>query len=668
MQEERLKMHTANKVDKNIELIGKLFPNTLTETIKGKDINGKPIVEKAIDFDILRQELSDVLVEGPAERYQMNWPDKRKAIMLANQATDKTLRPCREESVDFDNTENLYIEGDNLEVLKLLQETYLNRIKMIYIDPPYNTGNDSFVYDDDFKMGTDEFSEASEQYDEDGNMMFNLRANSESNGRFHTDWLNMMYPRLKLAKDLLAEDGVIFISIDDNEQGNLKNICDEIFGEVNFITCFIWAAGKKNDSKYVSVSHEYILCYVKSLETLKSNKIQWREQKEGLEDIYNIYTELKRKYEDNYTAIQSELKRWYKNLAPNHPAKNHAHYSSVDRRGIYFPDNISWPGGGGPRYEVIHPKTGKPVKIPSRGWLYSSPDKMNQLILDDRVQFGEDETSVPCIKSYLKDRELATPYSVFYKDGRASTKRLRNLMGTDVFQNPKDEEIIQRLIEFALSDTDSVILDFFSGSATTAHAVLLQNLKDGGNRKFILVQIPEKASEKSNAYKAGYKTICEIGKERIRRAGQKIKEENPDKAKDLDTGFRVLKLDSSNMKDVYYTPDEYSQATLGMFEDNIKEDRSAEDLLFQVMLELDEFLSSDIKEMMIAGKKVFNVANGNIIACFDTGITEDVVIEIAKMQPYYAVFRDNCMASDSVATNFEQIFKTYSPSTVRKVL
>lgn len=638
MQEERLKMHTANKVNKNIELIGKLFPNTLTETIKGTDINGKPIVEKAIDFDMLRQELSNVLVEGPAERYQMNWPDKRKAIMTANQATDKTLRPCREESVDFDNTENLYIEGDNLEVLKLLQETYLNRIKMIYIDPPYNTGNDSFVYDDDFKMGTDEFSEASSQHDEDGNMMFDLRANSEGNGRYHTDWLNMMYPRLKLAKDLLTDDGVIFISIDDYEVSNLKKCCDEIFGAINFVTQIVWEKvhTRKNSAINFSSSHEYILCYAK-----------------------------KKRFNSK------DMEGFKRNLLPRN---NTDAYSNPDNdpKGPWKTDPITAHNYYAADYSITKPN-GVVIKRPQdRYWAYSEATLKN-MIEENAIVWGEGN-SMPMAKRYLCDvQDGLVPVTLFSRefagDSSQAKKQLDNLFNEckGIFDYTKPIKLILRLLQIGTSK-DDIILDFFSGSATTAHAVMQLNAEDKGNRKFIMVQLPEETDVKSEAYKAGYKTICEIGKERIRRAGQKIKEENPDKAKNLDTGFRVLKVDSSNMKDVYYTPDEYSQATLGMFEDNIKEDRSAEDLLFQVMLELDELLSSDIKEMTIANKKVFNVADGNIVACFDTGVTEEVVIAIAKMQPYYAVFRDNCMASDSVAVNFEQIFKTYSPSTVRKVL
>lgn len=658
MSEERLKMQTANKVDKNIEIIGKLFPNTLTEVIKDTDSYGKPIVEKAIDFDILRQELSKVIVEGPEERYQMNWPDKRKSILLANQSSNKTLRPCREESVDFDNTENLYIEGDNLEVLKLLQETYLNRVKMIYIDPPYNTGNDSFVYDDDFKMGTGEFGEASGQYDEDGNMMFDLRANSESNGRFHTDWLNMMYSRLRLAKDLLTEDGVIFISIDDNEIRNIRYICDEIFGEVNFIAQVIVQANKGGqDYLQLAKTHEYILIYARSEQT-KINLLE--------KDDTSAFKFVDAKGKFEIREVRNRNPKFGKWNRPNLFYPYYVNPKSKDKDGFCA---VSLNQDAEHSIEVYpYNSMGKEScwrwgkELAAKNIVYNDMQNSN-LIARQKNDGGWN--------IYEKNRKTLTKAKTLWDETEVRTERgtivFRELFKESYFDHPKPVELIYKCLMLG-SNSEDIILDFFSGSATTAHAIMQLNIEENSKRKFIMVQLPEETDEKSEAYKAGYKTICEIGKERIRRAGQKIKEENPDKAKDLDTGFRVLKLDSSNMKGVYYIPGEYSQATLGMFEDNIKEDRSAEDLLFQVMLELDELLSSDIKEMMIAGKKVFNVAGGNIIACFDTGITEEVVIEIAKMQPYYAVFRDNCMASDSVTTNFEQIFKTYSPSTVRKVL
>lgn len=549
---------------------------------------------------------------------------------------------------------------------------------MIYIDPPYNTGND-FVYEDDFAESASEYLANSGQFDEQGNR---LVTNTESNGRFHTDWLNMIYPRLRVARDLLTEDGVIFISIDENELENLKKVCDEIFGESNFIAEFIWSAGRKNDSKYISVSHEYVVCYFRNAEYIKEHKIVWREKKRGLDDIYNIYNALVKKYGDDYANIEKELKKWYKNLPDGHPAKDHKHYCRVDKRGIYFADNISWPGGGGPKYEVLHPLTRKPVKIPSRGWI-TSEENLKEWIKEDRVDFGENENSVPTIKAYLKDREYAVPYSVFYQDGRAASKRLATLMGDKVFENPKDEEVIERIIEFCGTNDGDIILDFFSGSATTAHSVFLANIEQNLNRRFILVQIPElidasKGSEKSkkvaknainllDSMKVPH-TICEIGKERILRAGAKIKAENPLTTQHLDTGFRVLKLDSSNMKDVFYSPKETEQQDLFALVDNVKDDRTSGDLLFQVMLELGATLDSKIEESMVDDKTIYNVGDGYLVACFDQKVTDEVVKTIAKMQPMYAVLRDTSMADDATATNFEQIFKTYAPNTTTKIL
>jgi len=671
---EKLKMHSMNNIDANIQKIGALFPNCITER---KNENG--IVEPAIDFDMLKQELSSVVVEGAEERYQFTWPDKKKHGALAYEPINKTLRPCREESVEFDTTENLYIEGDNLDVLKLLQETYLEKVKLIYIDPPYNTGND-FIYNDKFSYGVSEYVANSGQIDELGNQ---LVQNTESNGRFHTDWLNMLYPRLKLAKNLLTQDGVIFISIDENEVGNLKMVCDEVFGASNFVAELIWAAGRKNDSKHISVSHEYILCYFRNFNYISENKIIWREKKQGLSDIYAQYDYLKKTYGTDYEKMSKELKAWFKNLPDGHPAKDHAHYSKVDDKGVFFADNISWPGGGGPKYEVLHPITKKPVKVPSRGWL-TNEKTMQEWIAQGRVEFGKDENGVPTLKSYLKDREFSVPYSVFYKDGRAASKRLAELLGEKVFENPKDEDIIKRIIEFVGLEDDDIVLDFFSGSATTAHATFLANVEQPSKRHFILVQLPEEISESNASSEKSKKvarsaielcdsigvkhTICEIGKERIRRAGRKIKEEAGLAAQDLDIGFRVLKCDSSNMKDVYYNPSEFELSLLDSLEDNIKEDRTPEDLLFQVMLDLGVLLSSKIEETEIAGKRVFNVADNFLIACFDKEVTNETIKEIAQKKPYYFVMRDNGFAGDSVATNFEQIFATYSPDTVRKVL
>lgn len=667
-------MHSPNLTDENIARIRELFPGCVTEA---HDENGS--LKLSVDFDQLRQELSDFIVEGPQERYHLNWPGKREALLTANAPITKTLRPCREESVDFDTTKNLFIEGDNLDALKLLQETYLGKVKMIYIDPPYNTGND-FIYEDDFAENADEFLLRSNQKDEEGNR---LVANTESNGRFHSDWLSMIYPRLKLARNFLTEDGAIFVSCDEIEQPRLRSVMDEVFGQSNFIADMVWAGGRKNDSRLVSVSHEYIICYSKNFESLREKKIIWRQRKKGLDEIYAEYNRLKRLHGVDYHAISVGIKTWYRALADGHPSKAHKHYSSVDFRGIYFPDNISWPGGGGPKYEVLHPETRKPVKVPSRGWMTSNPKKMQEWINEQRVHFGVDENSVPCIKSYLNDRELQTPYSVFYQDGRAASKRLRTLMNGDIFDFPKDELVLQEIIEM-LTENDDLVFDFFAGSSTSAHAVMAQNSTDGGNRKFIMVQLPEPCNEQSEAFKSGYKTIAEISKERIRRAGKKIKDDGGRMKNEeyslfsdsenssliphpssLDVGFRVLKVDSSNMAEVYYTPDAVKQEELFNAVDNIKPDRTQEDLLFQILLDLSVDLSLPIRKELIQGKSVFfvNQPPYDIIACFDTGVSEELVKELAQHKPLRVVFRDTGFTTDAVKINVDQIFKQLSPGT-----
>lgn len=656
---DHLKMHSPNLVDTNIEKISALFPNCITET---KDEHGE--LKKAIDFDLLKQELSQVLVEGEQERYRLDWVGKKEAILTANAPIAKTLRPCRDESINFDKTENLFIEGDNLEALKLLQENYLGKVKMIYIDPPYNTGND-FIYEDDFAESTDAFFEKSNQVDEEGNRLI---ANTESNGRFHSDWLSMMFSRLKLVRTLLKEDGVVFVSCDENEHSRLHQIMDETFGEDNFITDFVWAAGRKNDSKYVSISHEYIVCYVKNKNYLNDKKIIWRQKKKGLDKVYSKYQELRRKYQEDHTSITKEMKLWFKNLSDSDEAKAHAHYCHSDKKGLYFPSDISWPGGGGPKYEVIHPVTLNPVKIPSRGWVTSDPNKMQQWIAEDKVHFGENENFVPCLKSYLKEKELQTPYSVFYQDGRASSKRLRTLMEGNLFDFPKDEQILQDLIAM-VSDDNDIILDCFAGSSTTAHAVMQQNADDDGKRKFIMVQIAEKVNEKSEAYKLKFKNIADISKERIRRAGKKIVEENSDKEgiQHLDIGFRVLKIDSTNMKDVYYTPDSLKQADILDLASNIKEDRTSEDLLFQVMLDWGLELSLPIERKAVAGKEVFYVAGNSLVACFEE-LTFDVVDEVAKDHPLRFVSAEKAIHLDHDKTNIKERFKQLSPDTEVKFL
>lgn len=610
---EHLNMQSMDKVAANVAKIRELFPNCVTERI-----NNEGKLEHAIDFDMLKQELSDHVVDGLQERYQFTWPDKRKAILAANAPINKTLRPCREESVDFDNTENLYIEGDNLEVLKLLQETYLGKVKMIYIDPPYNTGND-FVYEDDFKQSADEYIGNSGQLDEEGNR---LVANTESNGRFHTDWLNMIYPRLKLAKDLLSNDGVIFISIGDDEESNLIKCCNEIFGESNFIAsiCHKHRASVSND-RIISENHNHLLFYCKN--------------------IVSVFRNHKLIGED--PVLEG--------------------FNFEDEKGKYKLTPVDGPGGakkGNPHYNFLG-VTGY--------WRYSKETMQKKYDEGLIVRTTNGLQQKYYLNQASKSRKTVTTWWDDDFLTSSATKMLINLMGDKTFDNPKNINLIIRCLKMIVKfDSDSLILDFFSGSATTAHAVMQLNAEDGGKRKFIMVQLTEVCAENSEAYKAGYKNICEIGKERIRRAGQKIKEENPLTTQDLDIGFRVLKCDSSNMEDVYFTPKEYMDKQQSLFVDNIKKDRNDEDLLFDAMLKLDTPLSSKIEKITIAGKTVYNVAQGHLMACFDKNVTDEVITAIAKEMPSYFVMRDSSQADDSVAINFEQIFNTYSPQTVRRVL
>ena len=667
-----MKFESPDMTAQNIDRIAALFPNCITEMLDEEHSTPeKKVYKRAVNFELLKQMLSPDVVDGD-EAYEFTWVGKKAAIVEANKPIRKTLRPCVAESKDWDTTENLYIEGDNLEVLKLLQESYLGKVKMIYIDPPYNTGND-FLYRDDFAMSSEEYFEESGATDDTGNRMFK---NTDTNGRFHSDWCSMIYSRLLLSRNLLTPDGVIFISIDENEVNTLKAICDEVFGASNFIAELIWSAGRKNDSKYISVSHEYILCYFKDALWVKDHKILWREKKQGLSDIYAEYERLKKVYGEDCTSIEKELKGWYKSLPDGHPAKDHSHYCRVDKNGIFFADNISWPGGGGPKYQVLHPVTQKPVKIPSRGWL-TNEATMKEWIVQGRVEFGKDENGVPTLKSYLKDREYSVPYSVFYKDGRAASKRLATLMGDKVFENPKDEEIIQRIIQFCGTDDGDIILDFFSGSATTAHAMFLADAEQNKHRKFILVQLPETIDPQKEASEKAKKVaqnavnlldtigvphnICEIGKERIRRAGNKIKSESPMTTQDLDIGFRVLKLDDTNMEDVYYAPDDYDQGLLAGLESNIKDDRTDLDLLFGCLIDWGLPLSLPYKSEQIDGCTVHTYNDGDLIACFDTNIPESVVKEIAQRKPLRAVFRDSGFASSPEKINVFEIFKLYMP-------
>ena len=669
---DRMKLESPDLTAQNIDRIAALFPNCITEMLDEEHSTPeKKAYKRAVNFELLKQMLSPDVVDGD-EAYEFTWVGKKAAIVEANKPIRKTLRPCVAESKDWDTTENLYIEGDNLEVLKLLQESYLGKVKMIYIDPPYNTGND-FLYRDDFAISSDEYSEESGATDDAGNRMFK---NTDTNGRFHSDWCSMIYSRLLLSRNLLTSDGVIFISIDENEVNTLKAICDEVFGASNFIAELIWSAGRKNDSKYISVSHEYILCYFKDALWVKEHKILWREKKQGLSDIYAEYEHLKQIYGNDCGLIEKELRKWYKALADGHPAKDHSHYNKVDERGIFFASDISWPGGGGPKYEVLHPTTHKPVRIPSRGWI-TNKETMQRWIEEGRVNFGADESFVPTIKSYLEEHEYGVPYSVFYQDGRAASKRLAALMGDKVFENPKDEEIIQRIIQFCGTDDGDIILDFFSGSATTAHAMFLADAEQNKHRKFILVQLPETIDPQKEASEKAKKVaqnavnlldtigvphnICEIGKERIRRAGDKIKSESPMTTQDLDIGFRVLKLDDTNMKDVYYAPDDYEQDMLAGLDSNIKDDRTDLDLLFGCLIDWGLPLSLPYKSEKIDGCTVHTYNDGDLIACFDANIPESVVKEIAQRRPLRAVFRDSGFASSPEKINVFEIFKLYMP-------
>lgn len=651
---DKLNMHTANVADENYKKLAALFPNAVTEAIDPE--TGE--VVRAIDKDVLMQEISAHVVEGREERYQFTWPDKKKAMLAANAPISATLRPVVADSVGKDGTpggwdsENLYIEGDNLDVLKLLQETYLGKVKMIYIDPPYNTGND-FVYEDDFSEDAEGYVyERSGQYDEQGNR---LVQNTESNGRFHTDWLNMMYSRIKFARNLLSEDGALYISIDDNEYDNLFKICNELLGASNHVATLAWqrTLTRRNDAKKISFAHEYIIIFAKSYDHLCIiNESVGDKQR-------STYSNRDNDPRGDWLAVPFHAP----NIRPN----------------LTYP--ITLPSG-----REVYPPVG-------RCWS-TTPDKYQELLADNRIYFGNNGDGMPQRKKFWAERgdnEGVVPWTWWPYDyageNREATKEFKLLFDdATLFNGPKPTKLIRRLLQLT-NTKDSIILDFFSGSATTAHAVMQLNAEDGGHRKFIMVQLPEKTDESSEAYKAGYPNICEIGKERIRRAGRKIKEEfimrnaqcvmdtnNSElriknyELSDLDIGFRVLRLDSSNMQDVYYNPAALTQDLLSITTDNIKPDRTPLDLLFQVMLDLGVALSSPIARTEIDGKAVYDVADGFLLACFDAGVTTETVTAIARRKPYYAVFRDSSMADDSTATNFDQIFETYSPSTVRKVL
>ena len=639
-------MKTHDAAEGNVAKIAALFPQCVTERL-GKD----GTAELAIDFDKLRAELSNEVLDEGEERYQFTWPDKRAASRLANTRTTQTLRPCREESVDFDTTQNLYIEGDNLDVLKVLRETYLGKVKMIYIDPPYNTGND-FVYNDDFAQGKGDFEAQSGLFDDEGNQTVDpMQRNTESNGRFHTDWLNMIYPRLKVARDLLSDDGVIFISIDENECENLRKMCDEIFGERNLVAQIPWQsrASIQNDTDF-SINHEYICVYA------KVRRMQNRRLKE------------------------TNVSEWYKRDSfvckplPLDPSK--FDNPDNDPRGPWKADPFDAPHvRPNLTYPITNPNTGI-QHLPPRGRHWRTDNyQFSSALKDGRIIFGKSGEGRPQLKVFYEEKkDFGSVDNSWFSAERigtatSGTKELMSLFdGASYFETPKPVSLLLKLIYLSNCSESDVVLDFFSGSATTAHAVMKLNAEDGGHRKFIMVQLPEDTDEKSEARKAGYKNICEIGKERIRRAGRKVKEEAGIMAQDLDIGFRVLKLDSSNMEDVYYTPDDFNANNLFTLADNIKTDRTGEDLLFQVMLDLGIELSAKIEKTEIAGKEVWCVDGGYLMACFDHDVNEATITEIAKKKPVYFVMRDASAANDNVLDNFDQLFANYSPDTTCKIL
>jgi len=658
---EKLKMETKDLVQENIEKLAEIFPGVITEA---RDEKGNLV--KAVDFELLKQELSDRVVEGDRERYQLTWPGKKESMLLANTPINKTLRPVKGESVDWENTGNIYIEGDNLEALKILQESYLNKVKCIYIDPPYNTGKD-FIYKDNFKQGREEYLAESGQVDGDGNRLFQ---NTESNGRFHSDWLSMMYPRLKLARNLLREDGVIFISIDDNEVHNLRKVCDEIFGEGNFVAQLVWKkkTGAGSGIQHVFDEHEYVVIYGKNKDTMS----RWRVFNEEEGNFRNPDNDERGPWESCAFTAPS------KNKNPNQLFMIEVHFNcrnkkipEVDENGrtlfdclfyerhivalrdVLDTDDINY------TYYCDQENIAKFI----RRWAYTKQN-IRQIFEQRKVFFNKG--NVPRFKKFKSDYEGKALRSIYYENfsTQQGTDALRSLFGESYVEYPKPIGLIKHITQAVISEND-IVLDFFSGSATTAHAVMQLNAENGGNRKFIMVQLPEPCDEDSEAYKAGFKNISEIGKERIRRAAKKIKEET---RADIDYGFRVFKVDSSNMKDVYYRPDELSQQQLEMMVSNIKEDRTGEDLLIQVMLEWGLELSLPMEKRDISGKEVHFVAGNSLVACFDEGVSEELVREIAREKPLRVVFRDSSFADDAARINVEEQFKMLSPSTEIKVI
>ena len=699
MTVDKLKMHSLDLTRRNIDAIAERFPTVVTESLDG---DGNSV--RAIDFDALRQELSDHIVEGPQERYQLDWPGKRAAAFAANAPIAKTLRPVREESVDFDTTRNLFIEGDNLDALKLLQESYLGKVKLIYIDPPYNTGND-FIYEDDFAESSAAYLERSGQRSEYGER---LVANTEANGRFHSDWLSMMYPRLKLARNLMRDDGIIMASIDDWEQSSLRRIMDEIFGRQNFIAQLVWEKGRKNDAKFFSVGHEYMLVYARSLPHLRDIGSRWREEKPGAREIWDEYLRLRHRHGGDHAAIEKDLSAWFSALQKGDPSKKWARYKRVDSKGPWRDRDISWPGGDGPRYDVIHPRTGEPCKVPERGWIYGNPDEMQRQIALGLVEFREDHTEPPFRKAHLRptaeedahvlvegtgetadDIELATQVrgSVLYKQSQVSVKHLRELMGAKVFPNPKDHAELARLFEYVLDGREGVVMDFFAGSGTTAESVFQLCAGTGLNCPVVLVQLPEdldtNIKEATGSAKTTIKSartyldergrphhLSELTKIRVREAGQRVLGDRKENRWNGDTGFRTMVVDTTNMVDTNTSADALGQGSLNAMIDSVKPDRTDEDLLFQVLLDWGLDLSLPITRVFEREREreIFRVADDALIACFSEEVSADVVAAIAKSQPLRAVFRDSAFKSDADRINAEQLFRELSPNTEVKTI
>jgi adenine-specific DNA-methyltransferase len=664
---DKLKMRSPDLIAGNVDRIAELFPTVITERL---DDDGNSI--RAVDIDLLRQELSDHVVDGPQERYQLDWPGKRAALFAANAPIAKTLRPVRDESVDFGTTKNLFIEGDNLDALKLLQESYLGKVKLIYVDPPYNTGND-MVYDDDFAETSVDYLAKSGQADQEG---VRLVANPESNGRFHSDWLSMMLPRLKLARNLLADDGVVVVSIDENEHHNLVSLGEEIFGSAGFVGEIVVKNSSKNDQNYVSIQHEYVVLFVKNRQ---ANPGIWLERKEGLEKIYAAFDMFRSEHGDDWIAIHSAAQEWYKTFPPSDPVSGSKHYTWMDERGVYFPDNIAGPNHGQYVYDVPHPITGKVCKMPSPGWRFPE-STMKERIAEGRIHFGPDHTTVPNNKTYLASTEYQSLTSIRYADGRGASKRLEALFGSKVFTNPKDELLLRDIYKAVGVAGDDIVLDMFSGSGSALHAVLELNAAAGGSCSFIGIQVAEDLQEMLKVAKGGARqvvanaialteslgvpaTIAEIGKQRMRLAGHCLEAEQG-----RDVGFRVLRVETTNMNDVWYLPDETDQAQLAGLEASIKTGRSSEDVLFQVLLDWGLELAMPIAVEQVASNDLYVVEDGAMIACFDADVSLDVVREIAKREPMRVVFRDAGFASDAVRINAEQVFAEVSPSTDVKVI